>query len=94
MPNPNPIPKWKKGQSGNPKGRQHVPELLRVKSMARLYTDEALAVLRSIMKSKKAPSSARVAAANAILDRGWGRPEQALHHSGTVSLSDFLNALD
>jgi hypothetical protein len=26
--------------------------------------------------------SARVAAAQAVLDRGWGRPVQALEHSG------------
>jgi len=35
------------------------------------------------MDNNRAPASARVAAANAILDRGWGRPTQA-HELSTL----------
>ncbi len=30
------------------------------------------------MRQKDAPPSARVAAANSLLDRGWGRPDQQI----------------
>lgn len=36
----------------------------------------ALNTLVAIAKSNRAPTSARVAAAIHILDRGWGKPEQ------------------
>lgn len=41
----------------------------------------ALETLTEIHKDKSAPHSARVAAANAILDRGFGRPRQSIDHS-------------
>jgi hypothetical protein len=34
------------------------------------------------MKEPKAAPAARVAAAQALLDRGWGKPMQAMEHSG------------
>lgn len=68
-------PGWKKGQSGNPGGRRK--QDYRIKDLAQQYTDEALATLRSIMK-KSVDDRARVAAANAILDRGYGKPAQSV----------------
>ena len=44
--------------------------------MARALGEDALNVLASIMRDAKAPASARSAAAQAILDRGFGRPKQ------------------
>ena len=32
----------------------------------------------SIARSRKAPANARVAASIGLLDRGWGRPDQAI----------------
>lgn len=49
-----------------------------IRSLARGHTEGALATLASIMHSDKAPESARVAAANALLDRGWGKPTQVV----------------
>jgi hypothetical protein len=49
-----------------------------IRSLARSYTRSALRVLVGVMGCKDATPAARVAAANAILDRGWGRPTQAL----------------
>lgn len=46
--------------------------------MARVHTAQALGVLAKIMLHPKAPASARIAAAQTILDRGWGKPAQAI----------------
>ena len=40
----------------------------------------AINALVGVMRSKNATHAARVSAANAILDRGWGRPPQALEN--------------
>ena len=38
----------------------------------------AIETLASIMRDKNAPPAARVSAANAILDRGYGKPAQSV----------------
>lgn len=43
---------------------------------------EVLKILGAIARDEKAPASARVAAACAILDRGFGKPPQALQSDG------------
>jgi hypothetical protein len=48
-----------------------------IRSLARSFTRSALKVLVGVMGSKDATPAARVAAANAILDRGWGKATQA-----------------
>ena len=63
-----------KGQSGNPGGRPKAdPEL---REAARAYTMEAIDVLARWMRSDDARAS--VMACNALLDRGYGKPAQAL----------------
>ena len=70
---------WPKGVSGNPRGR---PEFYGpIQELARQQTEAALETLVEIMQHGR-NESARVAAAQAVLDRGWGRPVQALEHSG------------
>jgi hypothetical protein len=49
-----------------------------IRSLARSHTGAALRVLVAVMRNTKATPPARVAAANAILDRGWGKPTQSL----------------
>lgn len=51
--------------------------LTEIRSLARSHTRTAIKVLAGIMSCKDATAAARVAAANAILDRGWGKPTQA-----------------
>jgi uncharacterized protein (UPF0147 family) len=71
---------FKKGQSGNPNGRpKHV--LASGKSVAELardYTERAVETLVEVMEDSDAPKNARVSAAEALLDRGWGKPKQEM----------------
>jgi hypothetical protein len=53
-----------------------------IRSLARSHTGTAIRTLVGIMRQQKAPPAARVAAASAILDRGWGKPAQTLEHTG------------
>jgi Family of unknown function (DUF5681) len=74
---------FKKGQSGNPGGRPKV--VAEIKELARKHTGKAIETLVSIMANPKAAPAARVSAANALLDRGYGRPAQ--HITGDVAAS-------
>ena len=56
-----------------------------IKSLARSHTSAALRVLAHIMNEISAPPAARVAAAQALLDRGWGKAAQALEISGDLT---------
>lgn len=47
-----------------------------IRSLARSHTDSALRTLVGIMNKTDAPDAARVAAANSVLDRGWGKAVQ------------------
>lgn len=53
-----------------------------VRAAAQVFTRSAIATLGSVMRDKTQPAAARVAAANAILDRAHGKPKQAMEHSG------------
>ena len=64
------------GQSGNPTGRPKA--VYSVVALARQYTKPAFEILKKIASDETAPPSSRVAAAIAILDRGWGKPSQAI----------------
>lgn len=75
---------WKKGQSGNPSGRPKVVE--HVRDLAREHTEIAIRTLAEICVAGDR-GAARVAAAEALLNRGWGRPMQPVEHE-IKSLSD------
>jgi hypothetical protein len=61
--------------------------LTEIRSLARSHTRTALNVLVGVMRSKDATAAARVSAANAILDRGWGKATQAIETGdGTLEL--------
>jgi len=49
-----------------------------IRSLARVHTETCLRTLAGIVREKKAPHTARVSAAQALLDRGWGKPAQAI----------------
>lgn len=71
-----------KGMSGNPKGRKAVSNdarrprtvLYDIKQAARSYCEEAIETLAKHMRSNDQRAS--VAASLALIDRGYGKPEQ------------------
>lgn len=66
-----------KGQTGNPGGRPKLPEDVKhVRELARQYTTQAVEALVETLKD--GGWSAKVAAANVLLDRGWGKSEQPI----------------
>jgi hypothetical protein len=86
---------FKPGVSGNPDGRPKRPETIEarrvvadVKAAARELTLDAMNTFKGAMADPKAPWAAKIAAAIAILDRGWGKPMQAVE--ANVSLLDQM----
>jgi len=82
---------FKPGKSGNPGGRPKRPQTIEarkiiadVKAAARELTQDALDTLKDALTAPTAPWAARVAAATSILDRGWGKPGQAVEIAGEV----------
>jgi hypothetical protein len=71
---------FQKGQSGNPGGRAKVtlPDGRTLTDLAREHTPKAVQALVDVIESEQASEAAKVSAATAILDRGWGRPRQDL----------------
>jgi hypothetical protein len=68
-----------KGISGNPGGRPKLTISVRkVQDLAREKSEMAINVLCEIASNENYTPSARVSAASAILDRGWGRPIQGI----------------
>jgi len=52
--------------------------LTEIRSLARTYTRSAIRTLVTVMCHPKASAAAKVAAANSILDRGWGKATQPI----------------
>lgn len=83
---------FKPGQSGNPSGRPK--ESYRISDLAKEHTEEALTTLVEIVRDKKAPHSARVHAATALLDRAWGKPVQSINLDAQIlTYGDYLDLM-
>lgn len=48
------------------------------RSLARGHTESAIRTLAGIMTSEESSDTAKVAAANSLLDRGWGKAAQPI----------------
>ena len=66
---------------------------IEIRSLARSHTRTALNVLVGIMRSKDATAAARVSAANAVLDRGWGKAPQAIQ-SGDDGALELIHRIE
>lgn len=67
---------WQKGFCPNPGGRPKAA--YDIQALARQYTEKALAALYEALDDPRS----RVAAAQALLDRGYGRAIQRQEHTG------------
>jgi class 3 adenylate cyclase len=82
--------RFQKGVSGNPGGR---PKLKRdIRERVRVHAGAAIDTLVAVMGDGKAPAAARVSAAVAILDRGYGRPAQAVYQHVTRHADELSDA--
>jgi hypothetical protein len=70
---------------GRPKGSLN-KATADIKAAAQVYTEDALATLAQIMKAGES-EAARVAAANSILDRGFGKPRQSMDVDATGDMT-------
>lgn len=78
---------FRPGQSGNPGGRPR--GLVELCKLARAYTPQALKVLVEVMADERASSvGARVRAAEALLNRAWGMPVEAIRVDGLMASID------
>ncbi len=61
-----------------------------LKALARTHTEKAVNVLADVMNQPKATPATRVAAAESLLSRGWGKAVQPTNNkhdiSGTVKV--------
>jgi hypothetical protein len=73
------------GYSGNASGRPAI--IGELQKLARAHTPTALATLVEIMSDSASPPNSRVAAAVALLDRGYGRPSTAVFVQMTPQIS-------
>jgi hypothetical protein len=64
-----------------------------IRALARSHTRTAVSVLIRVMRSKDATAAARVSAANAILDRGWGKASQPVE-SGTEGGIELVHRIE
>lgn len=76
------------GHSGNAGGRPK--DEYKVAELARSYTTEAIETLVSLMRTAK-DERVRGTAAQALLDRGWGKPKVEVV---TEEKQDYIGALE
>ena len=79
------------GQSGNPGGRPKDEH--RVGELARSYTVEAIETLVDLMRHGK-DERVRGTAAQALLDRGWGKAKVEVVSNAETSYLELLQAVN
>lgn len=75
---------WTKGQSGNPGGRSPRvgPNGETVAQLARLHTADCIARMVQVLRGHD--DDLALKAAQALLDRGWGKPKESMDLAADV----------
>lgn len=84
-------PNWKKGVSGNPIGRRIEQErygAVNIAELARSYGPEAIKTLVHCLRDPRY----KLAAAVALLDRGFGKPTVAIHTQSEATVLHLIAA--
>lgn len=63
-----------------------------IRELAQQYSTDAITALVSILNNQDSPAAARVAAANTLLDRGYGKPHQSIEATVTAAITDLTDA--
>ena len=69
------------------------PEGPTVTTLARQHTAQAIEVLRQILDDERTPAAARATAAQALLDRGWGKAPIQIDLNVRQKFDDFLREI-
>lgn len=77
---------------GRPKGSPNKATAA-VKEAAQSFTKDALSTLAEIMRNPEHPAAARVSAANALLDRGHGKPTQSVELDGSLDIEAHISEI-
>ena len=90
------MPRWIKGQSGNPKGRKTAMVERTAKEQAIRHSARAIKALVDTLRDEKAPHAAKVSAANSILDRAYGKAPQDVTVKGQIEqhIIQLIQGLD
>jgi hypothetical protein len=91
-------PRFKKGESGNPKGRPKLPDLKEAIAKVMAEEKDGMSALEAILKALRMKAAkGDVRAAQELLDRGYGKAMQKIEQENThkipESYNDFLNRL-
>jgi hypothetical protein len=70
-------------------GRKWVEDIV---AAAKENSDLALGALTNALLAPKCPWSAKIAAANSILDRGWGKAKQTIEAAHRTTIEDLVMA--
>jgi hypothetical protein len=88
-----------RGEVRNPLGKnQYAPGaaaaakkiIADVKELAKELTPKAMTALEGVLDNEKAPAAAKVSAAIAILDRGWGKPRETVDVTHRKTLEELV----
>ena len=80
---------WKKGSSGNPAGRPPAP--VDIAALARVHGPRCVEVAAELLDDPD--PRIRLGALNALLDRGFGRPVQAIAATNDIPTLQFQHLI-
>lgn len=83
-------PRWKKGESGNPKGRPKLPDLKEALQNILGETKDGKTALDAIFMALRAKAAkGDVRAAELLMDRAYGKSKQVIDMNASVEVKDI-----